>query len=42
MDRQAWHNLDQKTFDKIFHHTAIERAGYKKLMQNFSYLIQEE
>ncbi len=42
MDRQAWHNLDRSTYNRMFQHTALERAGYKKLMQNISYTHQKE
>jgi epoxyqueuosine reductase len=42
MDKQAWHNLDQPTFNRMFRQTTIKRAGYKKLMQNISYTDQKE
>jgi epoxyqueuosine reductase len=41
MDRQAWNNLDQATFDKMFCQTAIERAGYDKLKKNIGYTVQK-
>jgi epoxyqueuosine reductase len=42
MDWQAWHLLDQTTFDRMFHNTAIKRAGYNKLKQNIGYTEQKE
>lgn len=42
MDSQAWHNIDQTTFDNMFRQTALERVGYSKLMQNISYTSQKK
>ncbi len=38
MDRQDWMELEPNTYNKIFRHTAFERAGYKRLIRNISYL----
>jgi epoxyqueuosine reductase len=40
MDNQAWPNLDEQTYKRMFQNTALERAGYNKLMQNISYTDQ--
>jgi len=41
MDNDAWHNLDKATYHRIFRKTAVERAGYKKLIQNINMLNQK-
>ena len=38
MKRVDWMNLERGTYNKIFRHTAVERAGYKQIMRNFGYL----
>jgi epoxyqueuosine reductase len=38
MNRIDWMELERGTYNKIFRHTAIERAGYKRIMRNIGYL----
>jgi len=38
MNRSDWQNLDKSTYRKRFKNSAIERAGYDKLMRNLQHL----
>lgn len=38
MERKDWMELGRDTYNKTFRHTAFERAGYKRIKRNISYL----
>ncbi len=38
MSREDWQNLDRPTYRLLFHHSAVERAGYEKLKGNIDAL----
>ena len=38
MKKKDWEELEPDTYTKIFRDTAFERAGYKRIMRNISYL----
>lgn len=39
MNEEVWKQLDQETFNRIFHHSAIKRAGFQKLRMNIMNLF---
>jgi epoxyqueuosine reductase len=41
MDSEAWKTLNEENFDQIFHSSALNRAGFKKLKMNIDSLFSE-
>jgi epoxyqueuosine reductase len=39
MDQKEWKKLDQVTFDHIFQHSAVKRAGFQKLKMNVDNVV---
>ena len=37
MEKNDWDELDRPTYNKMFRNSALERAGYPRLMRNISY-----
>ena len=38
MDKKGWDELDRPTYNKMFRMSALERAGYPRIMRNIGYL----
>ena len=38
MDKKGWDELDRLTYNKMFRMSALERAGYPRIMRNIGYL----
>lgn len=41
MSREDWLNLDEDSFNELFHGSAVKRAGFKQLKRNILYLLPE-
>jgi epoxyqueuosine reductase len=41
MDSNTWKVMDEETFEQIFHSSALNRAGFKKLKMNIDTLFSE-
>ncbi len=42
MDTEAWQNLDKPTYNQLFKKSAVQRAGYAKLLSNLKAAIQSK
>ena len=38
MTSNEWHEMERKTFNRLFKNSAVKRAGYKQLKRNLKYL----
>ena len=38
MRKKDWETLDRETFDRLFQHSAVRRAGYEGLWRNITFL----
>ncbi len=37
-----WQNLNEAEFERVFKHSAIQRAGFKKLKENLEFIVKSE
>lgn len=42
MSRDQWHRLSESRFNDLFHGSAVNRAGYQRLMRNLRFIRENE